>query len=245
MFNVTVITLVPALWQHLLGRQAGLVGRAFLPDSAADVRLNIIDLKNYGHGVHRQVDDAPFGGGAGMVLTVPPLDKAVRAARRLGAASPVCLLGPRGRVFDQGRAREFAAGPGITLICARYEGVDERVRGFIDDEISIGDMVLSAGDPAAWSIVDAIVRLLPGVLGNRESLREESFAARPGQTGGVGLEYPHYTRPAEYEGQVVPAVLRSGDHGAIAAWRREQALRLTRALRPDLLEGAEEDDAPK
>ena len=128
----------------------------------------------------------------------------------------------------------MAAGPGVVLVCGRYEGIDERVRHYVDGEISVGDFVLSAGDPAAWCMIDAVVRLLPGVLGNPESLAEESFAQ------GL-LEYPHYTRPAEFDGMPVPEVLRSGDHAAVAAWRHAEALRLTRELRPDLLVGRDGD----
>ncbi len=238
MFTVTIITLVPELWQHLLGKGSGLVGRAFLPESPVEVQLNIVDLKSFGHGVHRQVDDAPFGGGAGMVLTVPPLHKAIMRARELSGSDdiPVCLLGPRGKVFDQKKARALAEGSGITLICGRYEGVDERVRAYVHEELSIGDMVLSAGDPAAWAIVDAVVRLRPLVLGNAESIKDESFSLTQGSAHiQGGLEYPHYTRPAEYEGALVPDVLRSGNHKAIALWRAKEAQALTHTLRPDLL----------
>lgn len=224
-FRLAVVTLVPDVWTTLLGPNAGLVGRAFV-DGLAELR--VINLKDFGKGKHRQVDDAPFGGGAGMVLAVEPLHRALTEARS-GTPGPVVLMGPRGRRFDQRVARELAAQPGMTLVCGRYEGVDERVRRYVDDEISVGDYVLSAGDPAAWCVVDAVVRLLPGVLGNAASLEEESF-------GSGLLEYPHYTRPVEYDGVAVPEVLRSGDHARIAKWRREQATELTRKLRPDLLE---------
>ena len=223
-FSVEVITLVPELWEHLLGAESGLVGKAF---ANSTVSLNIRDLRAYGAGVHRKVDDSPYGGGAGMVLQVEPLHRAISDARAAGGG-PVVLLSPRGRRFDQGVARELAAGEGITLVCGRYEGVDERVREYIDYELSIGDMVLSAGDPAAWCMIDATVRLLPGVLGNKDSLREESFA-------GGALEYPHYSRPASYQGRDVPEVLLSGNHGAIEAWREDRSEELTLALRPDLL----------
>ncbi len=223
MFHAQIITLVPNLWPSLLGAESGLVGRAFEEGVA---RLDIIDLRGFGHGVHRKIDDAPFGGGAGMVLKVEPLHRAIaEAKKRCGA--PVALLSPRGRRFDQEIAREMARGEGITLICGRYEGVDERVRQYIDMDLSIGDMVLSAGDPAAWCMVDSIVRLLPGVLGNADSIEEESFSSG-------GLEYPHYTRPALYEGAAVPEVLLSGNHGAIQQWRKDQGSKLTRLLRPDL-----------
>jgi tRNA (guanine37-N1)-methyltransferase len=223
-FAVEIITLVPALWPVMLGPTTGLVGRAF---EAGPADLRVRDLRRYGKGPHRQVDDSPFGGGAGMVLGVEPLHRAIVDARAQ-TVGPVILLSPRGRRFTQGEAQELAAGPGMTLVCGRYEGVDERVKGYVDRELSLGDFVLSAGDPAAFSVVDAVVRLLPGVLGNPASLQDESF-------GTAALEYPQYTRPAAYDGVEVPEILRSGDHARIAAWRREQALALTRAVRPDLL----------
>lgn len=225
-FAVEMITLVPELWPVLLGRSSGLVGRAFA-EGVVDLRVR--DLRTYGKGVHQQVDDAPFGGGAGMVLMVEPLHRAIADARQR-TPGPVIMLGPRGERFNQSVAQRLAAGPGMTLICGRYEGVDERVYQYVDHTVSIGDFVLSAGDPAAWSIVDAVVRLQPGVLGNPASLAEESFST----VGAGGLEYPQYTRPAVYEGREVPEVLRSGDHRAIAAWRHGEAQRLTSLLRPDL-----------
>lgn len=226
-FAVEVITLVPQLWQQLLGPDSGLIGKAF-HGGVAELRLQ--DLRQFGKGVHRQVDDAPFGGGAGMVLRVEPLHRAIEAARSR-TQGPVLLLTPRGRRLDHATVRTLATGPGMTLVCGRYEGVDERVRSYVDHELSLGDFVLSAGDPAAWCLVDAVVRQLPDVLGNPQSLTEESFAA------GL-LEYPQYTRPAEYDGQKVPEVLRSGDHAAVARWRREQGELLTRERRPDLASGS-------
>jgi tRNA (guanine37-N1)-methyltransferase len=223
MFAVEIITLIPDLWSSLVAPDSGLVGKAFL-SGVAELRLR--NLRDYGKGVHQQVDDSPFGGGAGMVLMVEPLHRAIADARAR-TPGPVILLSPRGARFDQPLARQLSLGPGMTLICGRYEGVDERVRRYVDQEVSIGDYVLSAGDPAAWCIVDATVRQLPGVLGNPASLDEESF--------GQGLlEYPQYTRPADYDGALVPEVLRSGDHAKVARWRKERAVELTRALRPDL-----------
>lgn len=224
-FAIELITLVPELWPALVGPAAGLVGKALGEGPAS---LHVHNLRDWGKGKHQQVDDAPFGGGAGMVLQVEPLHKAITAARAR-TPGPVILMGPRGERFGQARAVSLAQGPGMTLVCGRYEGVDERVRKYIDLELSVGDFVLSAGDPAAWCIIDSVVRLLPGVLGNTESLTEESF-------GSGLLEYPHYTRPATYEGMEVPEVLRGGDHARIQAWRRAQAEALTRELRPDLLE---------
>jgi tRNA (guanine37-N1)-methyltransferase len=226
LFAVELITLVPEVWKHTLAAESGLVGRAF---ASGRVRLTLNDLRAFGKGVHRQVDDAPFGGGAGMVLGVEPLHRAIAQARTT-TPGPVVLLTPRGERFGQEAARQLAAGPGMVLVCGRYEGFDERVRHYVDRELSIGDFVLSAGDPGAWCVVDAVVRLLPGVLGNPVSLQEESFAQ------GL-LEYPQYTRPAEYEGMQVPEILRSGDHAAVARWRTEQARRLTELHRPDLTAG--------
>lgn len=226
MFPIEIITLAPEIWPTLLGPASGLVGKTFSRGGAASLHLR--NLRDYGRGPHRAVDDAPFGGGAGMVLQVEPLHRAIVDARA-HTPGPVVLLGPRGQRFDQRMAEELSRGPGMILICGRYEGYDERVRRYIDREVSLGDFVLSAGDPAAWAIVDSVVRLLDGVLGNPDSLREESF------TSGA-LEYPHYTRPVEYEGALVPEILRSGDHQKIAAWRREQAELLTRRHRPDLAE---------
>jgi len=191
------------------------------------------DLRAYGTGKHQQVDDAPFGGGAGMVLCVEPVHRAIQDAR-VRTDGPVILLTPRGRVFNQTMARELASGPGMTLVCGRYEGLDERVHRYVDTEVSVGDFVLSAGDPAAWCLIDAVVRQLPGVLGNADSLTEESFSDG-------GLEYPQYTRPAEYDGVAVPDVLRSGNHAAVAKWRQQEAFRLTRELRPDLAIGTSEE----
>ena len=224
-FQVHIITLVPKLWETIFSEEGGLVGRAFTQGRA---ELHIHNLRDYGKGVHRQVDDTPFGGGAGMVIGVEPLHQAVEKVRQT-LDGPIFLLSPRGETFKQGRAHGLAAGNGFALICGRYEGVDERIRDYIDGDLSLGDMVLSGGDPAAWAMVDAVIRLLPGVLGNPESIQEESFANNL-------LEYPHYTRPAEYDGKTVPNVLRSGNHKAIADWRREQSIQITRQHRPDLLD---------
>ena len=224
MFRVQIITLMPQLWPSLLGPESGLVGKAFAEGRA---ELDIIDLRDFGKGKHRKVDDAPFGGGAGMVLQVEPLHEAIVRAKESSNA-PIALLSPRGKRFDQPMARQLVKGAGITLICGRYEGVDERVRDYIDLDLSIGDMVLSAGDPAAWCMVDSMIRLLPGVLGNPASIEEESFSS------GL-LEYPHYSRPASYDGKEVPEVLLSGNHQAIEKWRANQEQELTAAHRPDLL----------
>ena len=222
-FAVEIITLMPTLWPEWLHPASGLVGRAFEKGLAT---LTLGDLRAFGRGPHRQVDDAPFGGGAGMVLMAPPLHQAIGQARAR-TPGPVVLLAPRGRPLKQVDVERLAQGPGMTLVCGRYEGFDERVYDYVDDILSIGDFVLTAGDPAALCLVDSVVRLLPGVLGNPASITDESF------TSG-GLEYPQYTRPISHEGQSVPAVLRSGDHAAVARWRAQARDTLTRTHRPDL-----------
>jgi tRNA (guanine37-N1)-methyltransferase len=226
---------VLSLFPEMLGSPlaAGVLGRA-RERGLVDVLLH--RLRDYASGRHLQVDDTPYGGGQGMVMMPEPL---VAAIEHVAAADRPrrILLSPRGAPFDDERARALASEPALLLVCARYEGVDERVTAFVDEELSIGDYVLSGGEPAALVVIDAIVRLLPGAVGNEASPREESYA------GGL-LEYPQYTRPEEFRGVRVPDVLLSGDHGAIARWRRQEALRLTLARRPDLLERASlgEDD---
>ncbi len=204
--------------QALLGRAraAGLL----------DVRAH--DLRATTTDPHRTVDAAPFGGGAGMVLMPEPVFAAVEA---VAPPRPLLLLGPGGRTFDQGMARALAGGDGFSLLCGRYEGVDERVRAhLVDGELSIGDYVLAGGEVAAMVVLEAVGRLVPGVMGNEGSAEEESF------TDGL-LEYPHYTRPASFRGWEAPAVLRSGDHAKVARWRRAMALARTASQRPDLLVG--------
>ena len=197
----------------------------------ATIRMH--DLRTWGLGRHRTVDDAPYGGGAGMVLRPEPIGAAIAALRRPG--SRVILLDPGGRRFDQAFAHELAAEPHLIFVCPRYEGVDERVRSLVDLELSIGDHVLSGGELAALVAIDAILRLLPGAI-DAASTEEESFA------GGL-LEYPHYTRPATFEGASVPEILTSGDHGAVRRWRHERALERTARQRPDLLSGRETSSA--
>ena len=200
------------------------------------VDVPVHDLRDYTTDRHRSVDDTPFGGGPGMVLAAEPIFKAVEA---VDPVRPLFLLGPGGRRFDQGTATKLASGEGFSLLCGRYEGVDERVRDhLVDDELSIGDYVLAGGEAAAFVVVEAVTRLVPGVMGNEASAEDESF--------GQGLlEYPHYTRPAEFRGWTVPEVLRSGDHGRVKRWRRAQSLARTVKRRPDLVEargGLNEDD---
>ncbi len=222
-----VITLFPEAFPGTLG--LSLTGKAL---DMGRWRLETIDLRPFGEGRHRNVDDTPAGGGAGMVLRADVVDAAFRAAGEGTPADrarwPVVYLSPRGRPFDQATARRLAACDGVTLLCGRFEGVDQRV---LDrhrvEEISLGDFVLTGGEIAAQALLDATVRLLPGVLGNAASTEEESFS------DGL-LEHPQYTRPAVWEGQEIPAVLQSGNHAEIAKWRRAQAEELTRARRPDL-----------
>lgn len=189
--------------------------------------LRVHDLRSGTTDPHRSVDDAPFGGGAGMVLAPEPIFTVVE---REDPPRPLLLMGPGGRRFDQAMAEQLASGDGFSLLCGRYEGVDHRVREhLVDGEISLGDFVLAGGEVAALAVLEAVTRLVPGVMGNDESSVEESFS------GGL-LEYPKYTRPAEFRGWEVPSVLRSGDHGSVGRWRRAQSLARTLRERPDLIE---------
>ncbi|MFB6263808.1 MAG: tRNA (guanosine(37)-N1)-methyltransferase TrmD, partial [Bradymonadaceae bacterium] len=195
-------------------------------DSALSVE--VIDIRDFAADAHRTTDDSPYGGGAGMVMKPGPLVRAIEYAREDRPDAPRILLTPQGEPFEQSTARELSEESGMILVCGRYEGVDERVReGWIDREISLGDFVLSGGETAAMAVLEAVARLVPGVLGNEASLDEESFA--DGR-----LEYPQYTRPRSFRGREVPEVLLSGDHGRIAEWRREQSRRRTLNRRPDL-----------
>ena len=223
-WRATVLTIFPEMFPGPLG--ASLAGKALAEGKWA---LAIIDIRDFATDKHRSVDDTPSGGGAGMVMRADIAAAAIDAARA-GAepTTPALYLSARGRPLTQGRVRELAQGPGAILLCGRFEGIDQRVLDARDiEEVSIGDYVLSGGELAAQVLIDACVRLLPGVAGNEGSLAEESFAS------GL-LEYPHYTRPRDWEGRVIPEVLLSGDHKKIAEWRREQAERLTKERRPDL-----------
>jgi tRNA (guanine37-N1)-methyltransferase len=220
-FRADVLTLFPEMFPGPLGHS--LAGKAL---GEGRWQLRVTDIRNFAIDRHRSVDDAPFGGGAGMVLRPDVVDRAVAA---VADGRPLIYLTPRGEPFTQKMARELAAGEGMILLCGRYEGVDQRViEAWRMREVSIGDYVLSGGEPAAMVVLDAVIRLLPGVVGKEESTAEESFSQGP------LLEYPHYTRPALWQGRAVPQVLLSGNHAAIAAWRREQAEAITRTRRPDL-----------
>ena len=221
--KIDVLTLFPGMFPGPLDES--IIKRAC---ESGRLRLGIHDLRDYTHDRHRTVDDRPFGGGPGMLMKPEPLFEAVEELR--GETARVILTSPAGRPFRQEIARELAGEKHVLLICGSYEGFDERVRqSLADDEISIGDYVLTNGALPAMVIVDAVTRLLPGVLGDDESSQDESFC-------GCLLEYPQYTRPAEFRGMNVPEVLLSGDHAAIEKWRREQATVQTRQRRPDLLE---------
>lgn len=221
--RIDVFTLFPAMVEGFCTHS--LLGRA-RADGAVDLRCH--DIRDHAHDAHRTVDDAPFGGGAGMLMRPEPIFEAVEAA---DPPRPLLLLGPGGDRFDQSMAERLAAGGGFSLLCGRYEGVDHRVREhLVDHEISVGDVVLAGGEVAACLVIEAVTRLIPGVMGNADSPVTESFGA-----AGL-LEEPQWTRPAEYRGWEVPEVLRSGDHARIGAWRRAQALARTLARRPDLIE---------
>jgi tRNA (guanine37-N1)-methyltransferase len=228
--RIDVITLFPALFPGPLAES--IPGRALARGLA---ELHAHDLREWGIGRHRSVDDYPYGGGAGMVLRPEPIADALDAVAPQGSEATRILLDPGGRRFDQGLARELAGRPHLVFVAPRYEGVDDRVRGLVDLEVSIGDYILSGGELPALVVIDAVLRLLPGAI-DEASPVEESFSE------GL-LEYPQFTRPPEFRGEGVPGVLVSGHHGEVARWRREQALARTRRVRPDLLD-ASEDGAP-
>jgi len=219
-WHATVLTIFPEMFPGPLGHS--LAGRALARETW---RLDVVNIRDYASGRHRSVDDVPFGGGAGMVMRPEVLDAAIRGGRGRG---PLIYMTPRGRLMDQALVRELAAGDGATVLCGRFEGVDQRVLDAHEAvEVSLGDFVLSGGELPALVLLDAVVRLLPGVVGNQETLAEESFE------WGL-LEYPHFTRPAEWQERPVPEVLLSGHHEKIRAWRLRQAEDITRLRRPDL-----------
>jgi tRNA (guanine37-N1)-methyltransferase len=223
-FRATVLTLYPEMFPGALG--LSLAGRAL---DAGTWSLEALQIREFATDRHRTVDDTPAGGGAGMVMRADVLARAIDHASPPDDLRPRLLMSPRGKPLTQDRVRRLAAGPGAVILCGRFEGVDQRVidtRGL--EEVSIGDYILSGGEPAALVLLDAVVRLLPGVMGNDQSGDEESFEK------GL-LEHPHYTRPQEFEGNPIPEILTSGNHAKIAAWRREQAEKLTSERRPDLL----------
>lgn len=233
MLQAEILTLFPRIIESY-------VSESILGKAAAKglVSVRALDIRDFAAGKHRQTDDVPYGGGGGMVMKVEPLAAAIEEARRRLPGAKAFLMSPRGVPVTQALVRDLSqASGGLILVCGRYEGVDERVSRWVDGEISLGDFVITGGELAALAVLDAVARLQPGVLGNESSPSEESFVRG-------ALEYPQYTRPPEYRGHRVPAVLLSGDHQRIARWRRWQQLQLTQARRPDLfasLELSEED----
>lgn len=229
MLRFDILTLFPEMVEGVLQHSIPRIAR-----EQGAVEYHLYNFRDFAEGVHQAVDDRPYGGGAGMVLKPEPVFKSIRHVLPQAGSAHMVLLTPQGRRFTQRVAEELAEKPRILMLCGRYEGFDERIRlGFDWDEISIGDFVLSGGELAALAIVDATVRLLPGVLGDDASAHEESFGK--GLQGRL-LEYPHYTRPVEFEGMAVPEVLQSGHHGEIAKWRLAEALKRTKERRPDLLD---------
>jgi len=230
-----VVTLFPDALLEIV--KAGVIGRAI---SDGKVVVKTESPRDHAHDKHRTVDDRPFGGGPGMVMTPQPTVDAINALRHTLPKADVVYLTPQGPVFDQAKAVEFSQSESLILLCGRYEGVDERIiESAVDEEISLGDFVLSGGEVAAAAIIDAVSRLVPGVLGHPESAEQDSFAADG------WLDCPHYTRPENFNGKAVPPVLMSGDHKAIALWRRQQALTRTRLRRPELIEESTLTDADK
>lgn len=223
-FHASVLTLYPDMFPGTLGQS--LAGRA-LENNVW--RLDVTNIRHFATGKHKNVDDTPSGGGAGMVLRADVMGRAIDAVSAADDPRPRLMMSPRGKPLTQERVRALTDGPGVVIVCGRFEGLDQRVIDARDlEEVSIGDYVLSGGEVAAQVVLDAIVRLLPGVMGNDVSGETESF-----ETG--LLEHPHYTRPAEWEGLTIPDVLSSGNHGKVDEWRREQAEKLTKERRPDLI----------
>jgi len=226
--RIDVLTIFPKMFDTVLGES--IIKRA---KEKGVVEINVIDLRLFSKDKHRKVDDKPFGGGPGMVMNAEPFFEAVNYIRKktkdIRLKTRIVLLGPKGKKFDQALAAKLSKYEHIVFLCGHYEGIDERVAGHLaDDEISIGDFILTGGELPAMVIIDGVVRLLPGALGDEDSCKDESFTENL-------LEYPHYTRPADYNGMKVPDVLLSGDHEKIKEWRKKEAVKLTKKKRPDLL----------
>ncbi len=224
-FTATVLTLYPEMFPGPLG--VSLAGSAL---KSGLWSLKTLDIRQFATDKHKSVDDSPSGGGAGMILRPDVVGNAIEAALDPESASPFLVMTPRGKALTQERVKVLAMGPGVSILCGRFEGFDERLfEHYPLEPVSVGDYVLSGGEPAALVLLDAIVRLLPGVMGKSQSAEDESFE-------GYLLEYPHYTRPREWRGRMIPEILQSGDHAKIAAWRRQKAEEHTRLWRPDLWE---------
>jgi tRNA (guanine37-N1)-methyltransferase len=233
-FVFEVLTLFPEMVRQAVSHS--ILGRAV---ASGAIAVRVRDIRDHTTDRHRTADDVPYGGGAGMVMKVEPVAKCIREARLGAPGAPVVLMSASGRLFSQADARRYAAGTGLVLVCGHYEGVDERVaEHYVDEEVAIGDYVLSGGEVPALAVLDAVARLLPGVVGNRGSLLEESHE------GGM-LEYPQYTRPAEFQGRAVPEVLLSGNHGEVARWRKAAARAKTGRNRPDLAAHLPPEPEPK
>ena len=224
--QLDVLTLFPAMLEAPLAES--ILGKA---RSAGVITVNCHYLRNWAAGRHQTTDDTPCGGGDGMVMKVEPIARALRELRGRNSGARVLLMSPQGKTFSQAEALRLSREPGLIFVCGRYEGFDERVRTLVDEELSLGDFILTGGEPAALAMIDAVARLVPGVLGAAGSAEHDSFS------DGL-LEYPQYTRPVDFEGLRVPDVLLSGNHQAVAAWRRREQLRRTLIRRPDLLEHA-------
>ncbi len=223
MFRVDIITLFPDMFKGPF--DMSMIAKA---QDKGLAQINLIDLREYGLGPRRTVDDTPYGGGDGMVLRVEPVVAAIEAARRGNPGAPVVVLTPAGHRYTQAAAHQYAQLPGLILLAGHYEGFDERIFSYVDDQISIGDYVLTGGELPAMVIADSVIRLVPGVLGGEQSAHDESFSDP------ALLEYPHYTRPVEFRGESVPEVLQNGHHAEIEKWRRTQARAKTAKFRPDL-----------
>ena len=230
--HVDVITIFPRMFDSVLG--SSILKRAV---EKGKLSVKVHNLRDYAEGRHQNTDDTPYGGGAGMVMKVEPIVKCLKAVEKKKKGFKI-LLTPAGKTFDQAMAKKLAKKKNIILVCGHYEGFDRRVADYVDEEVSIGDYVLTGGEIPAMAIVDAVTRLLPGVLGNAESIKNESFMENL-------LDYPHYTRPAVFKGKKVPEVLLSGNHALIEAWRKEEALKLTKKIRPDLLKSTAKKEVRK
>jgi tRNA (guanine37-N1)-methyltransferase len=222
--KISILTLFPEMFEGFLSES--ILGRA---QKNGLIEFDLIQLRDWGLGKHKSVDDTPYGGGAGMVMRVDVVAKAITDLKKKNPELKVVLMSPQGRPFSQEQAQNFASdGSDLLLVCGHYEGFDERIRDYVDEELSIGDYVLTGGELAAAVVADAVARLIPGVLGKEESFQSESFTDNL-------LEYPHYTRPEEYEGKTVPEVLKGGNHAEIEKWRKEMAQEKTKKRRPDLI----------
>lgn len=222
--KIHIITLFPDMFKPVIGMS--------MLQKAQDQKLvefNLVNLRDYGLGSRKTVDDSPYGGGAGMVLKVEPIFAAVRNIQKEEPEAKVLLMTPRGKQYNQIVAKKLSHTDSLIILCGHYEGFDERIMGIVDQEISMGDFILTGGEVPAMAVIDSVIRLIPGVLGDDQSNKDESFSA------GL-LEYPQYTRPEEFEGQKVPEVLKNGNHAEIAKWRKAESLKKTQANRPDLVE---------